>query len=89
MSCESVHLTFPPRTFLSKESHGACYIAGHWGPVQNKMKETYLTPIETLSLNLLLSSIVFHNKICVFIMIFTAYARLIYYMLCYAMYSLF
>ena len=34
----------------------------------------------TLTLNLLLPSYVFHNKTCVFIMVFTVYSQLIFYM---------
>ena len=39
----------------------SCYITGQWGRVQNKIKETEPKTL-TLILNLLLSSIVFHNK---------------------------
>ena len=48
--------------------------------VSSEKNKIILTLSLTLNLNLLLPSIAFHNKICVFIMIFTAYARLIFYM---------
>ena len=60
-------LTLPPHTFSVQVKSGAGYIKGQWGQVQNKTKKN-LTP----TLSLLLLSNVFYNKICVFIMIFTA-----------------
>ena len=46
-------------------------MTGQWGRFQNKIKERFLLTL-TLALKLLLPSIVFYNKICVLIMIFTA-----------------
>ena len=66
---EGVHLTFPPHIFSVQVKSGACYITGQWGRGQNKIKQNLTL---TLTLNLLLPPIVFHNKICVFIIIFTA-----------------
>ena len=37
---EGVHLTFLPHIFPVQVKSGACYIAGQWGRVQNKVKET-------------------------------------------------
>ena len=73
-----VHLTFPPHICSVQVKSGACYITGQWGRVQNKKNNLTLTL--TLALNLLLSSIVFHDKICVFHMILTVilFLRLIY-----------
>ena len=57
---------FPSKSVPS----GACYITGQWERVQNKIRNLTLTI--TVTLNLLLRSIVFHCKICVFIVTFTA-----------------
>ena len=35
---EGVHLTLPPHIFPVQVKSGACYIIGHWGRVQNKIK---------------------------------------------------
>ena len=65
---EGVHLTLPPHIFPVQVKSVTCYITGQWGRVQNKIN---ITLTLTLTINLLLPSIVFHNKICVFIMIST------------------
>ena len=62
---ESVYLALPPHIFSIQLKSGPCCITGHWGRVQNEIKKPNPNP------NLLLP-VVFHNKICVFIMIFMA-----------------
>ena len=37
---EVVYLTLPPHIFSIQVKFGAFYITGHWGRVQNKIKET-------------------------------------------------
>ena len=37
---KGVHLTLPPHIFSVEIKSGAYYIAGQWGQVQNKIKET-------------------------------------------------
>ena len=51
----------------------------HHVSVGASLKQNKSNLILTLTLNILLPSIVFHNKICVFIIIFTDYSRLICY----------
>ena len=66
-SKEVVHLAFPPHfrasKFWSMLHHGSVGVSSEWN-------ERNLTL--TLTLNLALPSIILHNKICVFITIFTA-----------------
>ena len=54
----------------------ACYITGRWG-ASSWYNKRNLTLSQTLNI---LSSIVFHNKIFIFIMIFMAYSRLIFHL---------
>ena len=58
---EGVHLTLLPHILSVQVKFCICYITSQWGRVQNKRNL-----ILTLSLNLLLPSIVFHNKMCLY-----------------------
>ena len=64
---EGVHLALPPHFFSIQVKSGACYITGQW-VASSKQNKRNLIPTLTLTPK----PIVFHNKICVFIMIFTA-----------------
>ena len=68
---EDVHLILPPHIFSVQVKSGACYITGQWDPSSEQNKKN-LTPTLTLTIHLLLPSIVFHNAICFFVVIFTA-----------------
>ena len=58
---EGAHLTLPPHILSVQVKFCACYITSRWGRVQNKRNLTL-----TLTLNLLLPSTVFHNKMCLY-----------------------
>ena len=78
---EGVHLTLSPDIFFRRRKVWNMLHQGSVGASSEQNKRNL-----TLILNLLLASIVFHNTICVFIIIFTAlsffmaYSKLIFYM---------
>ena len=79
---ETVHLTLPPHIISAQVKSRSML---HHGSVGASLKQNKRNLTLTLTLSLLLPSIVFHNKICLYynfydIFIFTAYSRLIYYM---------
>ena len=68
MLLEGAHLTLPPHIFSAQvKSRSMLY----HGPMGESLKQNKRNLTLTLTLNLLLASIVFHNKICVFIIICT------------------
>ena len=72
---EGVQLTFSVQVKSRSMLHH-----GSVGVSLKIIKTNLKRPTLNLALNVLLPSIVFHNKIKVFIIIFRAYSRLIYYM---------
>ena len=68
---DGVHLTLPPHIFSVQVKLRSMLNHGSVGS-SSRYNKRNLTPTLSIILNFLLPSIVFHNKTCVFIMIFMA-----------------